>query len=196
MSRELYIDMSDLTETINTMKHAMSTTAFEEMMRRTFNDAGKKVKSIVKKKAQKDYMVKQGWVASNVGWPKQREAGHIGVVIPIKGARGSIGGTYKLSNPPGRPSKGKRRKIVAKIVKGQRTTLPDKMDHQGGQPPFVAHGIVFTRKYAGKPKPIVHVVGLGVPQMPINRSEEGVQREIMTVIEKRLDHHFKRLFGK
>jgi len=196
MGRGLYIDLSHLTETIGTMKHAMSTTAFEEMMRRTFNDAGKKVKTIVKKEAQKQYQVKQDWVADHIGWPKPQGAGHIGVVIPIKGTRGSIGGTFALKNPPGRPARGKRRKINAKIVKGQTTTLPQTMDHQGGQPPFVAKGVVFTRKYKGKPKPIVHVVGLGVPQMPINRSEEGVQREIEAVIEKRLNHHFQRLFGK
>lgn len=197
MGRELYIDMSHLAETIDIMKRAMSTTAFEEMMRRTFNDAGRKVKTIVKKEAQKQYEVKQEWVGSKVGWPKPQGAGHIGVVIPIKGARGSIGGTFALKNSPGRPAKGKkRRKINAKIVKGQTTTLPQTMAHQGGQPPFVANGVVFTRKYKGQPKPIVHVVGLGVPQMPLNRSEEGVQKEIQAVIENRLNHHFKTLFGK
>ena len=74
--------------------------------------------------------------------------------------------------------------------------MPDTMEHQGGQPPFMVGGVAFTRKYKGKSHPIVHVVGLGVPQMPINKSEEDVQKDIREVVEKRLVHHFGQLFGK
>ena len=197
MGREFYVDVSDLTDTINMMKIAMSSPAFEEMMRRTFNDAGKKVKNIVREDVPRDYEVTAGWAGSMVGWPKsQGGAGKIGVVVPIKGTRGSIGGRFKATGWRGRPAKGKRAKINAKIIKGQSSTLPATMDHQGGQPPFMAGGVAFTRKYAGKPYPIVHVVGLGVPQMPINRSEGKVQSDIKEVVEKRLVHHFGRLFGK
>ncbi|MBR3742300.1 MAG: hypothetical protein IKN04_17900 [Clostridia bacterium] len=193
----VYVDISDLMDTINMMKIAMSSPAFDEMLRRTFNDAGKKVKSIIRKEVPKEYAVTAAWAGSAVGWPKsQGGAGRIGVVVPINGTRGSIGGRFKASGPRGRPAKGRRAKINAKILKGAASTMPATMDHQGGQPPFMVGGVAFTRKYKGKSHPIVHVVGLGVPQMPINKSEEDVQREIKEVVEKRLVHHFGQLFGK
>ena len=189
----IYVDCSHLMDTINTMKHAMSTSAFHEMMRRTFNDAGKKVKTIIRQDVPQDYAVTAAWAGSAVGWPKMQA---LGVVVPIKNARGSIGGRFHASGGRGRPAKGKRAKIVAKIVKGQSSTMPATMQHQGGQPPFMVGGVAFTRKYARQSHPIVHVVGLGVPQMPLNRSEEQVQKDISTVVEKRLIHHFGQLFGK
>ena len=175
----------------------MSTSSFEEMMRRTFNDAGKKVKTIVRKEVPKEYAVTAAWAGSAVGWPKsQGGAGKIGVVVPINGTRGSIGGRFKASGPRGRPKKGRRAKINAKILKGASSTMPDVMAHQGGQPPFMIGSVAFTRKYKGKSHPIVHVVGLGVPQMPINKSRDEVEKDIKEVVEKRLVHHFGQLFGK
>lgn len=192
----IYVDISDLMDTINMMKAAMSRPAFEEMMRRTFMDAGRKVKTIVRKEVPQDYAVTASWAGSQVGWPKANGGGQIGVTVPIKGARGSIGGRFKASGPRGRPAKGKRAKINAKIVKGQTSTMPETMAHQGGQPPFMVGGVAFTRKYAGKSHPIVHVVGLGVPQMPINKSRDDVQKDIKEVVEKRLVHHFGQLFSR
>ena len=105
----IYVDMSDLSETIHKMKNVMSGPAFEEMMRRTFMDAGRKVKTIVRKEVPQDYEVTAAWAGSKVGWPKrQGGAGKIGVVVPIKGTRGSIGGRYKVSGARGRPAKGRR----------------------------------------------------------------------------------------
>ena len=82
----VYVDISDLMDTINMMKIAMSSPAFDEMLRRTFNDAGKKVKSIIRKEVPKEYAVTAAWAGSAVGWPKsQGGAGRIGVVVPIDG---------------------------------------------------------------------------------------------------------------
>ena len=57
----VYVDISDLMDTINMMKIAMSSPAFDEMLRRTFNDAGKKVKSIIRKEVPKEYAVTAAW---------------------------------------------------------------------------------------------------------------------------------------
>lgn len=191
----VYVDISHLQGTIQGMRDVLAPDRFHEVMRRTFNDAGRKVKSIVRKEVPKDYNVTASWAGDAVGWPKQQG---IGVVIPIKGKRGSIGGLYSASGPRGRPRKGVKTKIYAKIVRAGRSTLPDTLPHQGGQPPFFLPGvgsrnnrIVMTRKFANKPKPIVRVVGLGVPQMPINKSREDVQDEIRKVIETRLVHHYQ-----
>ena len=191
----IYVDISDLQETIKKMKDVMSRGAFEEMLRCTFNDAGRKVKTIVSREVPQDYEVTASWVRNSVGWPKRLPSTQIGVEIPINGHRGSIGGRYRATRATGG-------KIRARIVKNQTTILPDNMPaHLGGQPPFMVRKdnndrMVFTRMYKGKPYPIVRVVGLGVPQMPINKSRDDVQDEIRTVVEKRLVHHFGRLWGK
>lgn len=208
----IYVDISDLMDTIDDMKKALSERAFHEMMRRTFNDAGRKVKTIVRREVPDDYEVTANWAGSMVGWPQAQGGGQIGVVVPIKGKRGSIGGRYHATGGSftrkaymrgGKQVRGSRinKQIRARIVKGQASAMPPTMPHQGGQPPFMVRGIgksdvVFTRKYAHRPYPIVHVVGLGVPQMPINKSREDVQKDIRDVVEKRLEHYFVLLFNK
>ena len=205
----VYVDISDLMGTINMMKNAMSEGSFNEMMRRTFMDAGRKVKTIMRQEVPKEYEVTAGWVGGQVGWPKAGgEAGQISVVVPIKGKRGSIGGRFHATGgsftrkgytrSDGRVVKAAKinKAIKAKMVKGRASAMPATMDHQGGQPPFMVGGVAFTRKYAKRSHPIVHVVGISVPQMPINRSEEDVQREIHKVVEQRLEHHFWQLLGK
>lgn len=207
----VYVDISDLAETLETAKKNLSEPKFNEMLRRTFNDAGKKVKTIVRQEVPKKYAVTASWAGSAVGWPKtQGGAGQVGVVVPIQSKRGSIGGLYHTAGSAyntgpkgayGFNKKGawgkirgkKAAKIRAKIVKGQTSTMPDTMAHQGGNPPFLYKGIAFTRT-TRKSHPIASVVGLGVPQMPINKSKEDVQREIKKVVEKRLVHHFEQLW--
>lgn len=188
MNHVLYIDASELQGTIQTMQHMVSAPVMREVLRRTVNDAGKKVKSIIRKDVPKEYQVTAQWAGSFVGWPKQ--TGPMQVVVPIKGARGSIGGRFKVVGARGRPSSKKRAKINAKIVRGSASTLPDKMDHQGGNPPFMWNGVAFTRR-TNKPRPIVTVKGLSVPQMPLNRSEEAITKDVLKVLRTRLPHHFE-----
>jgi len=71
------------------------------------------------------------------------------------------------------------------------------MKNQGGNAPFVGgggriNGLVVTRRTKER-YPVVRVVGLGVPQMPLNRSEEKVQNAIRDLLDKRLEHNFKHL---
>lgn len=189
-----YIDISQVMATIEMMQRVMTPAQFNEMLRRTFNDAGRKVKTIMRREIPQDYEVSAGWVGSQVGWPKPRG---IGVVIPIKGTRGSIGGRFPVAGQRGRPSKkGSKRavKINTKLLKGTTSTLPSVMQHQGGNPPFMVGGVAFTRT-TKKSHPIAHVVGLGVPQMPLNESRGDVEKAIQEVVEKRLQHHFTQLFG-
>jgi len=188
----LQIDVSEVAEAIELVRKTVSDAQFHQILRRTFTDAGKKVKTILRKEVPQDYEVTASWVGGHVGWPKiEGEGARIRAVVPVKGTRGSIGGRFKVTGARGRPARGRRYKISAKILKGIRSTMPDRLPHQGGNPPFMWNGVAFTRKYPNKAKPIVHVVGLGVPQMPINKSKEDVQDEIVKVVEKRLQHHWE-----
>lgn len=203
----IYVDISQLMGTIDQMKTVMSKPSFDKMMQRTFNDAGAKVKTFVRQNVPQDYAVTAGWAGSFVQRPQQLGSG-VGVVVPIKGARGRAGEVFSASGgsytrkgyvrKDGRKVSRTRinKKIKVKIVKGKTSTLPDTMKHQGGQPPFRNGGAVFTRKYKGRSHPIVHVVALASPQMPANRSREKLEKDIVDTVEKRLVHHFGQLFGK
>lgn len=202
----IYVDISDLKDKITSIKNTLNKKQFETVLRRTFNEAGRKVKTIVRREVPKQYSVKASWAGEAVGKPEKIGGGQIGVVIPIKGVRGSIGGTFATAGSatnitPGgaygtskkkgyHKLRGKRAaKIRAKIYKGQLSTMPGAMKHQGGNPPFLAKGIAFTRK-TDKDRPIVRVVGLSVPQMPLNKSKDDIEREIVAVVENRLQHNF------
>lgn len=192
-NRFLYIDVSELDGTIDKMRAVLDPAAFERMMYRTLKEVGNRAKVPIARAVQDEYEVKQAWVKGAMGKPKMSVGDGVQCVIPIDGHRGSIGGTYKASG--GHLSKsGGKLKLRAHIVKSQRSTLPEKMDHQGGQPPFMANGVAFTRKTKER-FPIVRVVGLGVPQMPINRAEPEVQKQIVELLEKRLEHNYYHMFG-
>nr|DAF49227.1 MAG TPA: minor tail protein [Caudovirales sp. ctrNG92] len=108
-----------------------------------------------------------------------------------------------------RPSK-LLKQINVKILKKGVSTLPHIMpgagrSSYGDQPPFLmpvkskagATGkyIVMTRK--GKEKlPIIRVVGIGVPQMPLNRSREEVKDDIAEYAMKRLVHNYEAVLKK
>ena len=155
------------------------------------------MKTILKQDIPQDYEVKPAWVGSHVKSPRtQMVGGRLGVscCIPIDGTRASIGGRYSATggahgwNAVHR----KRYKINAKMLKGKTSTLPEEMSHQGGNPPFrnlgsKLGGATFTR-VSKERLPIVRVVGLSVPQMPLNRSRDEVQEDIMDTLMKRLEH--------
>lgn len=200
----LTIDTSDLEEKLDLMRLVLKQKQFEQIMYRTFRETGKKAKSLVAKEVQDDYAVTQGWVKSGIGQYKLSFGGEFPVTctIPLTGTKGMIGPTFKMSQPSkyyGRKVKGvlkrpKAPKIYARIVKGQTSALPATMQRQGGNPPFIAKGMVFTRR-TSKSKPIVRVVALGVPQMPLNRSGPDIQDALLEQVSSRLDHHFERMLS-
>lgn len=191
----LYIDTSELDGTINTMRAAMTPEAFEKLMYRTLKEVGNRAKTPIARAVQEQYEVTQQWVKSAMGSPRLSVGGGVQCVIPINGHRGSIGGRFHASGGRRRKGSGTKLPIRAHIVKGQTSIMPDTMAHQGGNPPFMVNGVAFTRKTEAR-GPIVRVVGLGVPQMPINRSKPKVEKEILNLAEKRLEHNFYMLFGK
>lgn len=188
------VDISELKPVMDHMKNVMGPAKFEQFMYRTMSEVGRKVKTIVKKDVQHDYEVTQSWVGSQIGRPRISMGGAgVQCLVPVKGHRGSVGGTYKaMAFKKGAKVRGR---VRAKIVKGGTSTMPQHMSHQGGNPPFMANGIAFTRK-TKKPYPIASVVGLGVPQMPMNRSQDEVQRDIVRYAEERLVHNFNFMMGR
>lgn len=199
------IDISKAKELIDALRDAHTPKNFKKIMRSSIIRTGKHVKSIVAKDVTKDYHVTQRQVKQHIGGVHVDEGiGTLGVgcSIPIDGKRLSIGGTFSARG--GRRGwmgicKGKRYKVRAKIVKSDTSILPEIMEHQGGQPPFInrsapkLRGLAFTRVSDERDAKIVRVVGISVPQMPMNRSKEDVQEDTVQYLMKRLEHEHARV---
>lgn len=201
----LDVDISDAKAKIEALRAVHTEREMNQLLYRAFKRTGSHVKTILKRQLPQDYEVTPTWVGSQVGSAQTTIGGGgmgVSCVIPIDGARGSIGGRFKASGGAHgwNATRRKRYKINAKIVKGQTSTLPSEMSHQGGNPPFrnlgsSLGGAAFTR--TGKDRlPIARVVGLGVPQMPLNRSKEDVQEDIMETLMDRLEREHAYLISR
>lgn len=186
---DIRIDASQALQKISEAQKMLSPDRCREYMRLTLTDTGRAAKSVVSDTVVEDYVVTKSWAADKVGYPQV--SGGLTVIVPVRGSRGVIGPTYPIAGASGGK---KKRRIKANIVRSGVSTLPTKMSNQGGNPPFIAKGMVFTRR-SGKRYPIVRVVGLGVPQMPINRSQAKIEKKLLAEMEKSATRHFGRLFG-
>lgn len=182
-SNTWYVDMSDVKETLEFMRSVLTQDQFERLMFRTFKEVGRKSRKLISDEVRKKYEAPAGWVKSHIQNFRLSFGGGFPVtcIIPISSPKGVIGKVFKLS--------GRKRKVSAKIVKGGTSTLPKEMKNQGGNPPFVAKGMAFTRR-TKKRFPIVRVVALADPQMPMNRSRPGVTNALLDFTAARLEHNF------
>ena len=202
------VDVTEAVSTMNKLATIMSPDKAHELFRRTLVEAGKKVRPVAKDVFPNDYVMKSGWIGAAV---KGMEInGTDQVKVPIKTDRGTIGGTfpatggaYKVQGTTVHMKDGttrqrkahiRTRAIKAKIVKSGISVLPDRMPSwQGGQPPFMMGGTVMTRSGPSR-FPIHRVVGLAVPQPPIDRSQAKFEEKIQTYMMQRLEHNFWQLF--
>lgn len=201
----LKIDVSDAKQKIEQLRFYHTEAEMKKILRRAADRTGRQVRTIMKSEIPKDYAVTPAWVASHVGNPRTTiGGGGLGVscVIPIDGSRGSIGGRFGASGGAHgwNTARGKRYKVNAKILKGKSSTLPSEMSNQGGNPPFrnlgsKLGGVTFTR-VTKKRFPIARVVGIGVPQMPMNRSKDDVQEKILETLMKRLEQEHRYIISK
>ena len=221
----LHVDLKPLQSTIEGLRAVHTKKEFELLMLRAFRRTGQRVKTILKTEIPKDYHAKPMWIGQSVGRPETGFGGIGGAAvhctIPIDGPRGVHGRQFHAAGPPGRRAKGKRYKISVNVVKGKQSVLPETMKNQGGNPPFIAKarasgatkivrgekgrfakgnisgntkGIVFTRR-TGERLPSVRVVGQSVPQMPMNKSKEDVQEEILEHLKGRIEHEHRYMIG-
>lgn len=194
----LEIDASELSTEISRLKSVMKPERFNQVMYSIFQRTGGHVKMILRKDLPVDYHITAGQIGSAVKNAQMTSfAGGIGCTIPIRDSRGSIGGRYNASGGAhGWNSLHRKYRVKGRVVKAGTSTLPTHMSSYGGQPPFRnlgsrLGGLTFTRK--GKSRfPIKKVVGIAIPQMPMNRSQEEVQRDIIDYMKERIEHEFQR----
>lgn len=195
----LNVDMTELQRTIDILRGILTKERFEQLIRRTFNEVGNRSRTLISREIPNDYNVTQAWVRSQIDRARI-ETGFryngITCTIPINGHKGTIGGRFAAQGGRlGIP-------LYSWITREGMSHLPAVMKNQGGNPPFInpaadakLHGVAFTRRTKAR-LPIVRVVGLGVPQMPLNRSADAVQDSLLEYAGQRLEHNFLYMFGK
>lgn len=196
----LEIDVSDLKDKTDALRSVMKPEQFERAMYGIFRRTGGHVKRILRQDLPNEYHVTAKQINAAVKNPKMTtDAGGLGCTIPIRDRRGSIGGRYSAKGyrKGWRALTSGKYKVTAKIVKDGASTLPFNMGSYGGMPPFrnmpsKLGKLTFSR--AGKKRgPILKVSGIAIPQMPMNRSQEEVQKDIHDYLANEIERRFMAL---
>lgn len=182
------IDTSEVMAIYNYLATELSPAKARLLLTRVISSTGRRVKTIIGKNVPKEYAVGRNWVTQNIGKPFKS-----GTMcrIPIKSYRGIHGGRFKVNKLQSR-SLGR---VRSKMLNAGFSTLPEKMDRQGGNPPFIVSGsgtnsgLVFTRR-TNKPLPIVRVAGLSVPEMSLARVADENLDDIVNYMRDELYRQF------
>lgn len=203
MDFNLEIDASELDEEINRLRSVMTPKQFDRAMYGIFQRTGRHVSKILKDELPKQYYVKPRAIGDAVKNAKVTTgAGGVGCSIPVVAPRINIGSGFSASGG----AKGwnnvkykRKYRVKARIVKTGQSTLPAKADSYGDQPPFrnlgsKLGGLTFTRKGESR-GPILKMSGIAIPQMPMNRSKEDVERDIIDYMKERMEARFQALIA-
>lgn len=211
----IHVDTTDLNELISQLRLLYTQDKFNTIMYRVLTRAATRTKTIVRKEVPTDYMAKPSWIGSAFRSPIITRGANMSCTIPLNASRGYIGkgstfpataangGRNLRTAYEGRKGKRKRRKytISAQIVASGASKLPS----SGKQPHFMVfsgkkyRGRVFARldKRGDKIRP---AVGIGVPQMPMNRTKDAVQKGVMETLKNRIEHEhaweMRKMVGK
>ena len=196
----LEVDASELEGKIDRLKSVCTPEQFERVMAGIFRRTGGHVRRILKSDLPHQYVIKAGEVGKAVG--NAKVSGGTSCIIPVRGPRRVLGpkGFAASGGAHGWNSLRRKYRVKAKIVTAGTSTLPSNAGSYGGQPPFRnlsaprLNGITFTRA-GGSRFPIRKMEGIAIPQMPMNRSEPEVQRDILDYMEKRIEHEFMRVLS-
>ena len=195
----LEIDASELSDKIDMLKGAMTEQKFNSAMRDIFRRTGTRVKTILGNDVPKEYMVTKTQVRKTVGSAKITSSGlGVGCSIPVRGPRRGIGPgreSYSASGSArGWESLHKKYRVKAKILRGKVSTLPAAAASYSGYPPFrnTSAPQLNNQTFTGTGdnitrRPIEKVTGIAIPQMPMNRSEQDVQKDIKQFMEERME---------
>ena len=215
MKIEIEVDSEEVQKMVNKMRDAMEPQQFTCAMYGVIQRTSRHVAAILGKEVPKEYKVTSAEVKKAVGAPKlsMGVAGGVGCVIPLKDIRRKVGPAGKGSFTASGGRKGwntvtrKRKKakkpykITANILQQAASTLPANMPeaYYGGYPPFrnltakdEMKKIVYTRVSKAR-LPIKKVIAMSIPQMPMNRSEEDVQKDIAKYLQERIEARLKAL---
>lgn len=196
------VDVAKASQMINDLRSVYSRDKFNTMMGDVFKRSRGRTRVIISQEVPKYYRVKRKRpLTKMVGNPRiEKSGGNVSCSIPLDGIRGKISGEqemYKSTAPvkqmwktrSGGKSKRNVYKVRAYIVRGHSSELPN----EGKR----VHFKVFTGKFKGwtfvrhdkKGEHITRAVGDAPPQMPMNRAEERVKKELAEFFVNRIAHH-------
>lgn len=193
------IDLDQASNLIQQLRDAITPEGWDKVLRRTMDETGKRAKTPIYNSAKTEYTFKgKSWFQSAIHRSIVTGTGYsVGCVIPLAGARGTAQSIFSSGGQvtKGRIAKGDRSNVWIQIAQNQ-SRLPYHMDGIGGQPPFknIRPKPVMTRLSA-KRLPITPVVGIAMPQMPLNQAEDETSNKILELFEQRLAHNFNRWFA-
>jgi len=207
----LYIDATDVMKKAEALRRNLSDEQVHRAMRRVYRRVPGHVRMILRQDLPKKYYVKPGEISATI---KKETVSDLSCSIPVEDKRRDIGGegvkayggahgwnNAKIVIRNGKRVVLRRRKyrVKAKIVKSAISTLPPEVSHLGGNAPFRNLGskimpLTWTRD-TKKRLPITKMVSVAIPQMPMNRSEADVQKDIKDYMYQRLEHEFNQLLG-
>lgn len=192
------IDASEAVQLLNRIQLLVKPEQFRRIVYNVYKRTGRYVLTVMKNDVSHDYAVKKKEIEKAVGKPKlSMYSGEIGCTIPITGRRGAIGGMFSASgSAKGWQSVRKKYRVKTHVIRGARKPLPKQMNDIGGFPPFRnstapdLHNVTFTRVTKDQ-LPIRKIVGIAIPQMPMNRSREAVQDDIIKFMMKRIEQEWR-----
>lgn len=194
----LYIDATDVMKKAEALRRNLSDEQVHRAMRRVYRRVPGHVRMILRQDLPKKYYVKPGEINAAV---KKGTVSDLSCSIPVVGRRRDIGGKGVSASGGAHGWKSLKRKyrVKAKIVKSGVSTLPQRVGHTGGNAPFRNLGssimpLTWTRR-SKRRLPIEKMVSIALPQMPTNRSEADVQKDIKDYMYQRLEHEFNQLLG-
>lgn len=193
----LQVDVSDLQDKIGQLESLMEPERFKQAMYGVFRNTSRHVSKILKQDLPHEYNIKPSPIGKAVKSPKFPIGGMgVGCIIPLEDSRRPIGGSGGFGATGGARGwnavRNRRKyKIKANILQGKKSELPLKVD-ETEYPPFrnigsVLHGKTYARRGNSR-GPLVRVMGIAIPQMPMNRSEAEVQADIKTYLEQQIEH--------
>jgi len=200
----LEVDASDLLRELKRLEGVLTPEQIERCMARIFRRVPGHMRSTLPREFRKHYVVKTGQVRESISGAHVTYSGSgAGCIIPIRGKR-IVVGQGGFASTGGRRGwntlrKNGKYRVKARIVTAGQSTLPERM--KTGYPPFqnfsatkIPTHKVFKR-LTKKRLPIQSVVDIAVPQMPLNRSRKGVEKDIRDYMYKRMEHEIQRMIA-
>ena len=203
MAKSVYleVDASELNSEINRLKSVMTPQQFDRAMYGIFQRTGTHVKTILRKDLPVQYNIKSAEVGKAVQKASVSRGGSgTGCTIPVVAPRRKIGhgGFTAYGGRKGWASlTSGHYDVTAVIYRGKRSKLPGHMKQYGGKPPFrnigsSLGGLTMTRSGDAR-LPIEKVMGIAIPQMPMNKSKPEVQNDIKDYMFQRMEHRLQAL---
>ena len=218
MNTILQIDVSDVVEKMNEFSRRVSPEKFEKVYRHTFKDTGRKIRTICKETIPKDYCAGKRKIGAAIKNPIIVTSGSLVLMVPVSDARGKIGkkGMFAGNGQPGAaivrsgnsllPTTGDRvhffiksgrlaghmfvRHKDGKIWRGERRERQvERYQDTAGRNRKRRVGEVKEYGMRKRIGLISHAVGIGVPQMPMNRSADDVQSQTVQFADQRFKHY-------